>query len=167
MFKIILFFLIVVSFPLSGRAQGDLERNRVHNFRDFCEYLIKTDSAHIDTAMLFKKFVDIKLNSGLATKTINKQRLDLFYKFCEILRRSVSRSGFEDCELKLAYEFDFVDPSIYSDLINQEKGQIYVRYSYTHPRTPLGFLYFTKDSDKLLSWVLVKESDTYTFFTFK
>jgi hypothetical protein len=162
----VLFFILAFA-AITGEyssAQTILDKQRIINFKNFFNYLRKTDTLNIDTSLLQKKYINISYIKNDTSRTRLLRRTSYFISLCYILKKVADTLKIHDYGAMNIKSYHLHDPKEYEEL-QTNNDNIYVYFLKSHPDAPLGFLLFAPNSDKIYSCILINQGGYHYFLT--
>ncbi len=145
-------------------AQENLDIQRVNNFRSFCKYLKKTDSLKLDTFVLFHRYVDINYIKSDSSKVRIQKRLQYMVKLCRDVKSHVNMLWLKDYDATKLSNYHFKNAEETNGL-KEIEDQVYVYFLKAKPETPLGYIRFAPQTNKVISWILINQGGYHYFLT--
>ncbi len=160
-------FLLLVSlltFSMTSHAQG-LNAQRIKNFKDFCRYLIKTDSMKIDENLLGEKYVDIAYIKADTNQARLASRMKFLQFYVRSFKRKIQATDIDRLKFEPILEIKELDDKLRDQFKRMDGLDVYRIFVLQDGKTYPNCIAFRKGGVKVLSWILIDQGGYLYFLT--
>ncbi|MGB5819372.1 MAG: hypothetical protein WBG90_07785 [Saonia sp.] len=141
------------------------EKRRYENLKKLAQYTYQKDDSQISEQILFEKYIELDYVLNDSNKKRSQSRLKYFDGYFRSFRKTLDSIGIENLDAK-PMRF-YKENELFKYFIKSQKDNLpYVMAYYlkSDPENPLGTLLFDPNSDKLLSWIFLRQGETSGFY---
>ncbi len=160
-------FLLLVSlltFSMTSHAQG-LNAQRVKNFKEFCRYLIKSDSMKINENLLGEKYVDIAYIKTDTNQVRLTSRMKFLQFYAQRFKRKIQGTDIDRLKFEPILEIKELDDKLRDQFKRMDGLDVYRIFVVQDGKTYPNCIAFRQGEVKVLSWILLDQGGYLYFIT--
>lgn len=170
--KITFGILILVTFSSCQKGNKfanwtEKEKKQYQKLTELAEYVNGKDKSEISKDVLFEKYIKFDYVLIDTIETRREKRIQSFDTLFYYFRKRIDSIGIENIDAKPVRFYkghEIYRP--FKKQLAEIEPYVFAYYEKNNPKNPKGTLWFDKESDKLIAWVLLNQGGTRYFLTF-